>query len=295
MAVGADTRCEMDIDSETLFNAAAAAVSTIAVIIFIVDHQFPYSPASKLVLVAAFLGGVFAITQATSDDQLTLLGYGVIVVSSFALFLDLTTQFNVGTTLQVLVLLALAMALFGLRMGLGDRSRFVTGARGKQVFAALVVLAALVVTVDVVTGGLAYELQTQSDVEISGDREPAGEIGSLVISNPGPFPERVDVPAYAVCTAGNWSAYQPTTGDGEQRPVDAYLRIDRTYGEHVFGFGEKRYSAVVQFHAANVTGEQFRVERTEGCPDDERGEPYLAVFERPENDPYGYAVRVGTR
>jgi len=285
----------MHVDSETLFNAAAAAVSTIAVIIFIVDHQFPYSPASKVLLVAAFLGGVFAITQATSDDQLTLLGYGVIVVSSFTLFLDLTNQFNVETTTQVLVLLGLAMALFGLRMRLGDRSRFVTGARAKQVFAGVVVLAALVVTVDVVTGGLAYELQTHSEVEITGEQEPTGQIGSLVISNPGPFPERVDVPQYGVCTAGNWSAYRPTTGDGEQRPVDAYLRIERTYGEHVFSFGEKRYSAVVQFHAANVTGEQFRVQQTDGCPEDESGDPYLAVFERPENHPYSYVVRTATR
>lgn len=285
----------MNIDSETLFNAAAAAVSTIAVIIFIIDHQFPYSPASKVLLVAAFLGGVFAITQSTSDDQLTLLGYAVIVVSSFALFLDLTSQFNVETTGQVLVLLGLAMVLFGLRMQLGDRSRFVTGARAKQLFAALVVLAAVILTIDVVTGGLAYELQTQPQVEITGEREPAGQIGTLVISNPGPFPERVDAPQYSVCTAGNWSAYQPTVGDGERRPVDAYLRIDRTYGEHVFSFGEKRYAAVVQFHAANVTGEQFSVQRTDGCPDDDTGEPYLAVFERSENRLYGYSAHVATR
>lgn len=285
----------MDIDSETLFNGAAAAVSTVAVIIFIVDHQFPYSPVSKVLLVAAFLGGVFALTQTSDDDQLTLLGYGVVVVSTFALFLDLTSRFNVETPLQVLALLALAMALFGLRMRLGDRSRFVSGTRAKQAFAGLVVLAALVLTVDVVTGGLAYELQTQSEVEISGDREPAGQIGSLVISNPGPFPERVDVPRYGVCTAGDWGAYQPTTSDGEARPVDAHLRIDRTYGEHVFGFGEKRYSAVVQVRAANVTGEQFLVQRTEDCPAGESGDPYLAVFERDENSPYGYAVRVGER
>lgn len=279
----------MDIDSETLFNGAAAAVSTVAVVLFIVDHQFPYSPVSKVVLVAAFLGGVFAITQATSDDQLALFGYGVVVVSAFALVLDLTTVFDVGTTLQVLVLLALATALFGIRSALDHRTRFVSGRRAKQAFAALIVLAALVLTVDVVTGGLAYELQTQSTVQISDRREPAGQIGSVVVSNPGPFPLQVDVPHYDVCTAGDWSAYQPQSSDGEPRPVDAHLRIERQYGEHVFGFGEKRYPAFVQLYAANVTGEQFPVQRTRTCPDDGSGDPYLAVYERTENPPYGYA------
>lgn len=276
----------MDFDSETLFNAAAAAVSTVAVVMFVLDHQFPYSPVSKLVLVVAFLGGVFAVTQSSSDDQLALLGYGVIVVSAFALFLDLTNRFNTGTTIQVLGLLAMAMVLFGIRMSLDHRTRFVSGRRAKQAFAGLVVLAALVLTVDVVTGGLAYELQTQSEIEFSDGMEPAAQIGSVVVSNSGPFPERVDVPHYGVCTAGDWSAYQPQTSDGEARPVDAHLRIDRQYGEHVFGFGEKRYAAVVQIHAQNVTGEQFLVRRTDSCPDGTSGDPYLAVFERSEGDRY---------
>lgn len=278
----------MDFDSETLFNAAAAAVSTIAVVMFVMDHQFPYSPASKAVLVVAFLGGVFAITQTTSDDQLALLGYGVIVVSTFALFLDLTNRFDTGTTIQVVGLLAMAMALFVVRTALDHRTRFVSGGRAKQVFAALVVLAAVVLTVDVLTGGLAYELQTQSEVEFSGEMEPAAQVGSVVATNPGPFPERVDLPHYGVCTAGDWSAYQPQSNDGESRPVDAHLRIDRHYGQYVFGFGEKRFDAVVQLHAANVTGEQFLVQRTKRCPSSESGDPYLAIFER-EGPRYGVA------
>lgn len=273
----------MNLDSETLFNAAAAAISTIAVVIFVLDHQFPYSPVSKLVLVVAFLGGVFAVTQSSRDDQLALLGYGVIVVSAFALFLDLTNRFNTGTTVQVLGLLAMAMVLFGIRISLDHRTRFVSGNRAKQAFAGLVVLAALVLTVDVVTGGLAYELKTQSEVEFSGGMEPAAQVGSIVVTNPGPFPERVDVPHYGVCAAGDWSAYQPESNDGDTHPVDAHLRIERQYGQHVFGFGEKRYPAIVQLHAQDVRGERFLVQRTDACPDDESGDPYLAVFERSEN------------
>lgn len=279
----------MNFDSETLFNTAAAAVAVVAVVLFVLDHQFPYSPVSKAMVVLAFCGGVFALSQQTDDSQLTVLCYGVVVVSVVALVLDTTSQFDVGTTLQVLLLLALALALFGLRTRLDGQNRFVSGTRAKQLFAALAVLAVVVVTVDVVTGGLAYELQTQQDVRISGDREPGAQLGSVVVTNPGPFPEKVDVPKYSVCTAGNWSAYRPQ-GDGESRPVDAFLRVDYDYGGHVFGFGEQRYPAVVQIHAANVTGEQFSVRQTERCPDDESGEPYLAVFERSKDRPYATPV-----
>lgn len=282
----------MNIDSETLFNAAAAAVSTIAVIIFIINNQFPYSPVSKVMLVVGFLAGVFAVTQSTEDSQLTLFGYAVIVISTVALLLDLTSTFNVETTGQVLLLLAFALVLFGLRMFLDDGSRFVAGPRAKQAFAALAVLAIVVLTVDVVTGGLAYELQTQQEVQVSGggEREVAVKLGELVVSNAGPFPQRVDAPNYGICTAGNWSEYQVERSDGEKREVNANLRMDRNYGEHVFGFGEQRYDAVVQLYAENIEGERFLVQQTDGCPGDESGDPYLAVFERTDNPPYGYAL-----
>jgi len=52
----------MEFDSETLFNTAAAAVATIAVVLFILDTQFPYSPVSKAMLVAAFTTGIFAVS-----------------------------------------------------------------------------------------------------------------------------------------------------------------------------------------------------------------------------------------
>lgn len=281
----------MQFDSETLFNTAAAAVATIAVVLFIIDHQFPLSPVSKSVLVFAFVAGVFAVSQATDDDQLTLLGYGVIVVATVALVFDMTSQFNVETPLQVGGLLALAGGFFGLRTRLEDGSRFVSGARGKQLFAAVAVLAVAVLTVDVVTGGLAYELQSQNEVEFSGDREAGARLGSVVVSNPGPFPEQVELPRYDVCTAGDWSAYRPESG-GESRPVDAHLNVQHGYGDHVFGFGERRYTAIVRVFADGVGGESFLVERTDRCPDDESGDPYIALFERDQNTRYGYGTPV---
>jgi len=280
----------MQFDSETLFNTAAAAVATIAVVLFILDHQFPYSPVSKSMLVLAFVAGVFAVSQATDDDQLTLLGYAVVVVATVALLLDLTGQFNVETPLQVAGLLVLAAGFFGLRTRLEDESRFVSGTRGKQLFAAVAVLAVAVLLVDVLTGSLVYELQPRSEVELAGEHGVEGRLGAVVVTNPGPFPEAVDVPHYDVCAAGDWSAYRPEGPEGESRSVDAHLGVEHSYGQHVFGFGEKRFAAVVNVHAEDADGEQFLVERTDRCPDDESGDPYIAVFERDENAPYGTPV-----
>lgn len=277
----------MEFDSETLFNTAAAAVATIAVVMFIIDHSFPYSPVSKAALVLVFLAGVFAVSQATDDDQLTLLGYGVVVIATVALLLDLTGRFNVETPLQVAGLLVLAAGFFRLRTLLGSESRLLSGSHAKQAFAAVAVVAVVILTVDVMTGGLAYELAYQEDIQMSGGQQVSAEFGAVVVSNSGPFPERVDIPQYSVCTAGNWSAYQPETPDGEQRPVDAHLAIRHSYGDHVFGYGEKRYAAVIQLHASEAAGERFLVQRTEGCPTDESAHPYLAVYKQSENGPYG--------
>ncbi len=281
----------MDFDSETLLNAAAAAVTTIAVIIFIIDHQFPYSVVSKVALVVAFLAGEFAVTQATDDDQLALLGYGVIVVSTVALLLDLTSRFQAGTLLQVGLLLALALALFGLRVRLGERNRLVSGTRAKQLFAVLAVVAVVVLVVDVVAAGLTYELQPKQEIQIAGSGEPevGAKLGEVVVTNDGPFPRRIDIPNYGVCAAGNWSAYRPQTNDGESRPVHAHLQIERRYGEHVFGFSQRTYDAVLRLEAENVDGERFLVRQTERCPDDGSADPHLAVFERSEDRPYDFA------
>lgn len=285
----------MDFDSETLFNAAAAAVSTVAVVIFILDHQFPYSPVSKAAIVVAFLAGVFAVSQSTDDDQLTLFGYAVVVISAFALLLDLTNTFDVGTTLQVLSLLGLALALFGLRTRIDDRNRFVSPAFAKRAFAAIAVLAVVVLTVDVAAGGLAYELQTQGEVQITGDgeRQAGAQLGQVVVTNPGPFPRQIDVPRYEACAAGNWSEYRIERPESEPRPVHAHLSVDHHYGEHVFGFGERTYAAVLNLNAESVDGERFAVERTDRCPDDDDGEPYIAVFEWQDSSPYVTPYRLG--
>ncbi|MFB6127071.1 MAG: hypothetical protein ABEJ79_07250 [Halolamina sp.] len=269
----------VDIDSETLFNTAAAFVVTLAVGVFVVNLRWPHSPVSKYGLTLALLSGVVALTQRTDDRQLRLLGYAAVVVSGLVVFFELVNTFQLGEPALVVGLLVIAVALFGLRRRLDDRSRLVSDRVASLAFGALTAVAVAVLVVDVATGGLVYELQTEPTVEVSGDREPDARLGTLVVQNPTPLPERVDAPRYRACAAGNWSAYAPQD-DGERRPVDAYLRVDDRYGDHVWSFGQTGYRVVVQLHGQDVTGETFPVETTDACPDDDSGDPYVAVFER---------------
>lgn len=283
----------VDIDSETLFNVAAAAVATVAAVIFVLSVDFGYSPVSEVALVAAFLAGVFAVTQRTGDRQLTVLGYGVVVVVSVALFFDVVNTFDVGDLPTVVGLLCIAALLFWLRTRLDEGSRFTTGTRARNAFAVVAALAAVVLIVDVATGGIAYELRPASQVEVPDTQRDQLRVATVTASNPTPLPERVDTPRYEVCTAGDWSAFGPPTGpDGRQRAVRANLDVQDGYNEYVLGFGAKTYAVELYLDGANLTGETFPVRTTADCPDEETGSPYLAVFTAPDDDAYGGPLTV---
>lgn len=281
----------VDIDSETLFNGAAAVVATVAVVFFVANVELGYSPVSKVALVVAFLAGVFAITQRTADYQLTLFGYGLVVTSVVALFFDVVGDFDAGDGVTVVGLLVLSSLLFGLRTRLDEDDRFVSGRTATYAFGTIAVLTAVVLLIDVATGGLAYELQHESSIEVAESPREETTIGSVTATNPTPFPERVETPNYAVCPAGNWSEYAPPSEPGDpDRSVHLDVYVDDGYNEHVFGYGSKSYPITLTVNAANVTGETFPVQRTSSCPDQETGDPYIALFEG-EGDGYGrYAL-----
>jgi|AntRauTorcE11898_2_1112593.scaffolds.fasta_scaffold28468_2 hypothetical protein len=281
----------VDIDSETLFNAAAALVATIAVVMFVTSVDLGYSPVSEAALVVTFLAGVFAITQRSEDYQLILFGYAVVVTALLALFFDLVGTFDVGSELTVLGLLVLAALLFGLRTRLDAESHFVSGRRATYGFVAVGALAAAVVLVDVATGGIAYELQYEPQIELVDDPRQERTLGTVTATNPTPFPEPVETPNYAVCAAGNWSEYAPPAEPGRsERPVRLDAHVDDGYNEHVLGFSSKTYPIRLHVDATNLSEEPFPVERTERCPDDESGDPFVALFERSDDDPSRYAL-----
>jgi hypothetical protein len=273
----------VDIDSETLFNVAAALVATLAVLVFVLSVDLGHSPASEIALVALFLTGVFALTQRTDDSQLRLLGYGVVVTSVVAVFVDVVNTFGVGAEGTVLGLLVIAAALFGLRTRLDGGDRFLTGRQALYALVAVGVLTAGVLAVDVATGGPTYELRTASEVTVEDPRRGDLRVGSVAVRNPTPLPERVDTPEYRACAAGNWSAHRPSS-EARERPdeVRVNLNVQDGYGEHVLGFGSKTYPVVLYLDGSDLRGASFPVERTSSCPDEETGAPYLALYEASE-------------
>ncbi|WP_336023932.1 hypothetical protein [Halobellus salinisoli] len=280
------------LDSETLFNGAAAVLTTIAVLFFVFNVDLGTSPVTKILLAVGFLAGIFAISQRTDDRQLTLLSYGVVVVSVVGVFFNLVNTFDLGSSVTVLGLLLLAAALFVLRTRFDGGNRLLTGTQATYLFGALSAIVAVVLVVDVVSGGLAYELQVENQVEITDSPREDLRVASIVVDNPTPFPERVETPHYAVCAAGDWSEYRhPGEPEREERPpVRAHLNVQDGYNEHVMGFDSKTYPVTLYLDAANTTGESFPVERTEACPDDESGSPYIAIYEDPNDNPRLYAV-----
>jgi hypothetical protein len=281
----------VDIDSETLFNGAAAVLTTIAALFFVFNVELGVSPVSKILLTLAFLAGVFALSQGTDDRQLTLLAYGVVVVSVVGIFFNLVNTFDAGSAVVVAGLLTLAALLFGLRTRFDDQNRLLTATQARSLFGGLVVIAVLVLAVDVGTGGLAYELQPQSQIEITESPRGDNRVASVVVSNPTPLPERVETPDYAACAAGDWSEYRYAEPERERRPpVRANINVDDGYNEHVMSFGSKAYPVTLYLDATNTTGETFPIQRTDACPSSDSGAPYIAIFEGPDDPRRAVAV-----
>jgi hypothetical protein len=272
--------------SETRFLAATVTVSGVAAWLLVADPPVTHSPVSDGVLVAACVGGLFAVSQVATDDRGVLWGYVALVVALVALGLELTGTVAVGSLAGALVLFLLALALFDLADRYGVPRPFVPRVWVKRLFLVVVVLAVVVATVDAASGAPSYELRTDGEVRVNqrGMQAPLAFLGEIVVTNPGPFPQDVELPAYEACAAGNWSTYRPEAGDGERRPVAVYLQADGYYGEYVSGWAQHRYGAILLFDATDIDGELFPVRRTERCPAGERGEPYLAVYDASESE-----------
>ncbi|SFR64903.1 hypothetical protein [Halogeometricum limi] len=284
------------ITTDTLFNAAAAIIGTIAVLMFVFTLQYPYSPVSKYGLVLAFFAAILYVGQRTSDPQVTLLGYGVMVTTLVGLFFDVANTFGAGDLVVILGLLVLATLLYVLPKR-DARRQILSDAHARNLFAAVAVVAVLVLVADVATGTLAYELQPASEVAFEGDYDRGDElvVATMQVSNPGPFPERVESPRYHVCAAGNWTPYQRQGEPGEQpRPVRLNAHVDDGYNEFVFGGGQRSFPVRLHTDAVNVSGETIPVEVTQSCPDRTTGEPTIALFPDTDHENYRYALRTAS-
>ena len=272
----------VQIDSEAVFNWGAGVLATVATLYFIFNVDLGLSPATTFAVVVAFLSGVFAITQRAEETQLTTVGYAVIVVSGVGVLFDLVSLLDVGNIAIVTGLLLLAGLLFGLRGRLDEYERFTSGRRATTAFGVVVAVAALVVVLDLTTGGIAYELQAQSEVTVPDREYDEVQVATVVASNPTPLPERVEAPRYQACAAGDWNEYQFTRSDEPDRPAEVNVHVDDGYDEHVLSFSDRTFPVVLRVAGQNVTGETFPIRVTDRCPDGESGPPSIALYEVPD-------------
>ncbi|MDS0300369.1 hypothetical protein NDI76_16605 [Halogeometricum sp. S1BR25-6] len=275
----------VSITSDTLFNAAAAVVGTAAALLFVLGFRYPYSPVSKYALALVFLVGVLALCQRTTDSQVTLFGYGVVLAVLVAVFFDVAETFDAGTPVVIAGLLLLSALLYAVpRFDAADR--LLAPSHARTLFAGVAALAALLLVVDVATGGLVYELRPASQVEFDGGYHGGNDVdvATLRVSNPTPFPERVEAPRYGVCAVGNWTPYRPP-GEPKRSDGEVYLNayVDDGYNDHVFGGSERTYRVALNTNAANLTGETIPVERTASCPNTDAGPPSVALFPDPSD------------
>jgi hypothetical protein len=275
------------IDSETVFNVGAAVTAVIAVAMFVLNVDLGTSPVANIAIVIAFLTGVFALTQRTAEHQATVLGYAVIIVSALILYFDVVSTVDAGDAWTVLGLLVIAGLLFTLRTRTDRDSHIVAADLATYAFAAVALVAVLILALDVLTGGLAYELDTQSEIELSAGASPEDEvrIGTVVVTNPSPLPRRVEAPRYGACAAGNWSQYQFTDEDGEKRPIHAHVSVEDGYNEFLLSYGTRRFPLELRLRGANLEGEIVPIETGQNCPTDDTGSPAIVVYSTDEDRP----------
>ncbi|GGJ07679.1 hypothetical protein GCM10008995_16950 [Halobellus salinus] len=127
------------------------------------------------------------------------------MVSIVGVFVDVVNTLDLGSGAAVLGFLGIAAALFGLRARLDNANRPVSGRTATALFGVLTTVAIAILVVDVVTGGLAYELSPETRIEVTDNARQNPVAASVVVTNPTPLPERVDTPHYEACAAGDWS------------------------------------------------------------------------------------------
>lgn len=276
------------IDSETVFNVGAAVTAVIAVAMFVLNVDLGTSPVTNVGIVIAFLTGVFALTQRTAEHEATVLGYAVIIVSALILYFDVVSTVDAGDAWTVLGLLVIAGLLFTLRTRTDRDSHIVAPDLATYAFAAVALVAVLILALDVLTGGLAYELDTQSEIELSTGVSPEDEvrIGTVIVTNPSPLPRRVEAPRYGACAAGNWSQYQfPVDGDEEKRPIHAHVSVEDGYNEFLLSYGTRRFPLELRLRGANLDGATVPIETGQHCPTDDTGTPTIVVYSTDEDRP----------
>jgi hypothetical protein len=270
---------DLDIDGGVLLYVLGIGFALAALAYFVRDVVFALSITVKAALLfVAFLGfllGGIAMDRDVLDRvSLVLAGAAYVVFVVYVV-----TRYGLDATAIFLVLAASAVLFVGLGYGLRQYRPAISPRTATVLAVALVAVAVLLVGADVATAGVTYETEFDESVTVTApaDAPPdrpvvQGEatIGSITVTNEGPFTRSLDMPRMEGCVVGVDAGSETRT----------YVQYDpRTYDrpDYVSGGTSQNFDLVTRLPIPNETEQlTYAIERGTDC-DVDRDEPTLIV------------------
>jgi hypothetical protein len=270
---------DLDIDGGVLLYVLGIGFALAALAYFVRDVVFALSITVKAALLfVAFLGfllGGIAMDRDVLDRvSLVLAGAAYVVFVVYVV-----TRYGLDATAIFLVLAASAVLFVGLGYGLRQYRPAIAPRTATVLAVALVAVAVLLVGADVATAGVTYETEFDESVTVTAPADAPPErpvvqgeatIGSITVTNEGPFTRSLDMPRMEGCVVGVDAGSETRT----------YVQYDpRTYDrpDYVSGGTSQNFDLVTRLPIPNETEQlTYAIERGTDC-DVDRDEPTLIV------------------
>ncbi|MHC3379358.1 DUF1109 domain-containing protein [Haloarcula sp. H-GB5] len=266
------------IDSGKLLYALGVLFAAAALLYFVRDVVFDLSITVKAALLLLGFVVLFVAGVALERDVLDVVAFALSGVTYVVFVGYVVVRYSPGET-GTFLLLAISAGLFvglgyALRAGIPTPSRRTAAAA----LGGLLIVSAVLVGADALSGGVTYDVQTNESVTVSvpepeqkgGEYPPVSrEIGTVAASNPSPFLRALDPPTVSGCLVG----------PAEDSREDVWVDVDRDWDEDTLaGSTTKSYAITGEFRLdTNRTGQvTYAVERDIDCSA-ERSEPTIAI------------------
>ena len=266
------------IDSGKLLYALGIPFAAAALLYFVRDVVFNLSITVKAALLLLGFITLFVAGVALERDVLDVVAFALSGVTYVVFVGYVVVRYSPGETGTFLLLAASA----GLFVGLGYalRAGIPTPSRRTATVAlgGLLVVSAVLVGADALSGGVTYDVQTNGSVTVSvpGTERGGGgypsvnrQVGTVTALNPSPFLRALNPPTVSGCLVG------PT----ENLREDVWVDVDRDWDEDTLaGSSIKSYAITGEFRLdTNRTGQvPFAIERGTDCSV-VRSEPTIVI------------------
>lgn len=271
---------EYEIDGATILYALGVAFAIGALLYFARDVVFDLSITVKAALLFVAFLAFLVLGLALERRELTLVSYALAGMT-YAVFLGyVILRFDLGPTRAFLLLAASAVLFIALGYVVGEGSVSLGGRRPTAVLGVLLLVSVLLVGADVATAGVSFSATLVDDATVTApdDRHPEAEtipgttrIGTLQVTNEGPFTRTVDLPRIERCLVGVEGV--------DQRDASVFYRSAGYARDNRIGGDETRtYDLQARLPLTNDTDTlTVAVERGDACTAT-TGEPTLYVY-----------------